>query len=555
MKMIERFTKYDYTSYEDFEKNYKVNKPDNFNFAYDVMDVMAAEKPQKRALVWCNDKGDERTLTFGEIKTLSDKAANFLWDLGVRPRDKVMLVLKRHYQYWYLSLALHKLGAVMIPATYQLTTKDIKYRVERAGIKMIVTTNDAPLLRSIDEVQETCPCLQWKATTFGKADGYLDFDAEVEKASDHWERPSGENAFTDTDLMLMYFTSGTTGMPKMVAHNFTYPLGHILTARHWQDLRETDLHLTVADTGWAKCSWGKIYGQWLCEAAIFVYDYDAKFHPIDLIKVVSKYHVTTFCAPPTIFRFLIKEDLSSYDLSSLRACYIAGEPLNPEVYRQWYETTGIQLREGFGQSESPVLIATYKWLTPKPGSCGKPSPSMGIAILDRTGKACDVGEQGEICINIERGDPYGIFQGYYTEQDKTDSVKFDGYYHTGDIAWYDEEGYIWFVGRSDDVIKSSGYRIGPFEVESALLEHPGVLETAITAVPHPVRGQIVKATVVLARGYQPSEELKKELQEHVKRTTAPYKYPRIVEFVDELPKTISGKIRRMEIRDSDAQKG
>ena len=552
MRIIERFTQYDFDSYEDFTKNYHVNKPDNFNFAYDVTDVLALEKPEKKALVWCNDKGASHTFTFRDMKVLSDKAANFLWSQGIRPHDKVMLILKRHYQYWYLALALHKLGAVVIPATFQLTTKDIKYRVERAHVKMIITADDQHLLDSIREVKDTHQGLERLAVVSDQPrEGFLNLDEEVEKASGQWSRPAGEYAFQDTDLMLMYFTSGTTGMPKMVAHDFTYPLGHILTARHWQDLRETDLHLTVADTGWAKCSWGKIYGQWLCEAAIFVYDYDNRFQPTDLLEKIQEYHLTTFCAPPTIYRFLIKEDLSRYDLSSLRACYIAGEPLNPEVYKKWYDITGLKLREGFGQTESPVLVANFKWLEPKPGSCGKPSPSMGIRILDRAGKPCDVGEQGEICINIQQGDPYGIFKGYYEEEEKTSSVKFDGYYHTGDVAWYDEEGYIWFVGRSDDVIKSSGYRIGPFEVESALLEHPAVLEAAITAVPHPVRGQVVKATVVLVKSYQPSEELIKELQDHVKRTTAPYKYPRIVEFVQELPKTTSGKIRRVEIRNGD----
>ena len=550
MNLVKRFTGREYTSYEDFVKNYTLTYPPNFNFAHDVVDEIAKECPDQKALLWCNDKGDERLFTFKDISQLSNKAANAFRKLGVKKGDKVLLVLKRHYQYWIYMMALHKLGACAIPATHLLTAKDIAYRVERAGIKMIITSHDDFLIGSINGAEQKVK-IEIKAMVNGAVPGFIDIDSLVEKESADFERLTGDDAPGLNDSFIIYFTSGTTGMPKMVRHNFKYPLGHIITAAFWQNLKETDIHLSFADSGWAKCSWGKMYGQWICGACVFVYDYDTRFLPIDLIKMIEKHHITTFCAPPSVYRFLIKEDIEKFDLSSLRASFNAGEPLNPEVYKRWKDITGIKLREGFGQTETFVLLANFPWIEPKPGSTGKPSPLIGLELINSNGERCEVGEEGEICINIKNGIPEGIFTGYYREKAMTDSVMFDGFYHTGDVAWMDEDGYFWFIGRSDDVIKSSGYRIGPFEVESALLEHKAVLETAITAVPDEIRGQVVKATIVLAKGYEPSEQLKKELQDHVKRVTAPYKYPRIVEFVDELPKTQSGKIKRGEIRKKD----
>jgi acetyl-CoA synthetase len=426
--------------------------------------------------------------------------------------------------------------------------------MEMAEVKMIIAVEDDYVCGCIDEVFATIEGERIKALVAGSREGYLDFSALMESADEHFTRPTGDAASANEDIMLCYFTSGTTGMPSMVAHNFLYPLGHILTAKFWQDLRETDLHFTSADTGWAKASWGKIYGQWICGAAVFAYDYGTRFQPTDFLKLIGKYHITTFCAPPTIYRFFIKENLDDYDLSSLRACYIAGEPLNPEVFNRWREYTGIEMREGFGQTETPVIIAANPWVKPKPGSTGKPMPWTNAVLLDENGNECEPGDEGEICVPIENGHPAGLFVEYMKNPAKNATAFHDGYYHTGDMAWMDEEQYIWFIGRNDDVIKSSGYRIGPFEVESALLEHPAVLEAAITAVPDVQRGQIVKATVVLVKGYTASDTLVKELQNHVKHVTAPYKYPRIVEFVDKLPTTISGKIRRAEIRSTDAEK-
>ncbi len=552
LAIIDRFCRTDFTSYEDFYDHFSINVPENFNFAFDVVDEIAAVRPEKLALAWCDDHGDERFFTFSDLSCLSNKAANYLKSLGIGRGDAVMLILKRRHEYWYTALALHKIGAVLIPATHQLTVKDIEYRIKAANVKMILSVNDDATCPFIAQAQEECAGILKVKATLGEREGFENFTEGLLRACDRFSRPTGADAVNPDDTMLMYFTSGTTGMPKMVIHDFRYPLAHILTAKFWQDLRDTDLHLTVAETGWAKCSWGKIYGQWICEAAIFVYDYGTRFHPVDLLRLISKYKITTFCAPPTIFRFFIKEDLSQYDLSSLRASYIAGEPLNAEVFNQWFKATGLKMREGFGQTETAVLVATFPWISPKPGSMGRPSPHFNTTLLDSEGRVCEAGEEGEICIDMRNGRPVGLFKGYYADPEKTASVMYGGWYHTGDLAWSDEDGYFWFIGRNDDVIKSSGYRIGPFEIESALIEHPAVLETAITAVPDPVRGQIVKATIVLAKGFRPSDALKKELQDHVKRVTAPYKYPRIIEFVDELPKTISGKIKRVDIRQKDS---
>ncbi len=541
----------DFTSYDDFYQNFAIKTPDNFNFAYDVVEEIAANTPDKMALVWCNDKGDERNFTFKELEENVNRAANLFVGLGIKKGDAVMLILKRRYEYWFNLLALHKIGAIAIPATHLLTTKDIVYRNNAADIKMIVSVNEPQIVESIESAaSETAPFA--KVLVGGSRDGWVTYDTELGEMSDQFAKPTGDALTTNEDISLIYFTSGTTGMPKMVQHNFLYPLGHIVTAKYWQQVSEDGLHLTIADTGWAKAAWGKIYGQWLCGSAVFVYDYD-KFVPNELLEQIIKHKVTTFCAPPTIFRFFIKEDLSKYDLSNITHCSIAGEPLNPEVYNQFLKATGLKLTEGFGQTEATVMVATFPWVEVRPGSMGKPAAGYEIDIINEFGASCDVGEEGEIVVITENIVPFGIFAGYYRDPELTKSVWNNDVYHTGDVAWRDEDGYYWFVGRLDDVIKSSGYRIGPFEVESALMEHPAVLECAITAVPDETRGQIVKATIVLAKGYVGSDELKKEIQEHVKTVTAPYKYPRIVEFATELPKTISGKIRRVEIKTRDSQ--
>lgn len=551
MSLLDKYCKTDYTSYEDFLENYSVKVPENFNFAYDVVDELAKTSPNKPALVWCNDNNEERIFTFKEISTITDKTANYFKSIGINKGDRVMLILKRNFQFWYAIIALHKIGAIAIPATHLLTKKDLVYRNNAADVKAIISTNDKDILEHIEACESESPTLKIKAIANGKREGWLSFDDGVLNASSDFTRPTGDDMSQNEDIMLLYFTSGTTGNPKMVAHNFEYPLGHIITSKFWQNSQDGGLHLTVADTGWAKAVWGKLYGQWLCETAVFVYDMD-KFVPKLLLDKLSKHKVTSFCAPPTIFRFLIKENLENFDLSSLKYCCIAGEPLNPEIFYQFLKATGVKLMEGFGQTETIVTLANFPWMEPKPGSMGKPSPLFNIDIIDGEGKSCATGEEGEIIVRIDGKPPVGMFLGYHKDDELTNKVWYNGIYHTGDIAWKDEDGYFFYVGRSDDVIKSSGYRIGPFEVESALLEHPAVMETAITAVPDPVRGQVVKATIVLTKDYTPSEELKIELQDHVKKVTAPYKYPRIIEFVDELPKTISGKIRRVELREKDA---
>lgn len=546
MNLLERYTQTDYSSYEDFCNRFKINVPDNFNFGFDIIDEYARLSPNQRALIWCNDKGERREFTFGDISRLSNKAANYFKKSGIKKGDTVMLMLKRRYHFWFLIVALHKIGAIAIPSTHLLTESDLDYRIEAGKIKWIISANDPVITEHIDSACRKCTKVVRASVCGSSSQDYIDLDAEIEKMPD----TPIERCTVNSDTMLIYFTSGTTSHPKMAEHSFTYPLGHIMTAGFWQNLKDTDIHFTMADTGWAKCAWGKLYGQWICGATVFVYDYDSKFQPADVLKVISENKITTFCAPPTIYRFLIKEDMSGADLSSLRASYTAGEPLNAEVFRQWKKLTGgIELREGFGQTETCVLIATFPWLTPKCGSTGKPSPHFNIILIDDNGTECQVGEEGEICIPIKDGIPAGIIKSYRENEIATKEAFHDNFYHTGDKAWMDEDGYYWFIGRSDDVIKSSGYRIGPFEVESALLEHPAVLEAAITALPDPERGQIVKATVVLTKNYSPSEELKKELQNHVKKVTAPYKYPRVIEFVDALPKTISGKIKRKQLRD------
>jgi acetyl-CoA synthetase len=486
-----------FESYQDFISGFNIQVPENFNFAYDVVDVIASAEPDRIAMVWCNDKGEEAVFTFGQMKMQSDKAANFFLSAGIRKGDPVMLILKRRFEFWFCALALHKIGAITIPATHLLSTKDLVYRNNAADIKMIVCVPEAEVVQHVEESESRSPSFVVKALIGEDRPGWLNFNTGMESCSDHFLRPQGDQASRNDDIMLLYFTSGTTGMPKMVNHNFSYPLGHILTARYWQNVMDNGLHFTVADTGWAKSAWGKLYGQWLSGSAVMTYDYD-KFIPKNLLGVIVKYKVTTFCAPPTIYRFLIKEELTGYNLEALKYCVVAGEPLNPEVYKQFLAETGIRLMEGYGQTECTVALATYPWMEPKPGSMGKPSPGYKIDLLDETGTSCEAGDEGQIVIYTDQNPPVGMFNGYYRDEQLTNKVWHDNIYYTGDMAWRDEDGYYWFVGRADDVIKSSGYRIGPFEVESALMEHPAVLECAITAVPDPDRGQVVKATIVLS---------------------------------------------------------
>jgi acetyl-CoA synthetase len=552
--MLERFVEQtSFTSQEDFVKNLKIKAPRNFNFGYDVVDAWAAEAPDKRAICWTNDKGEHIDFSYADLKRETDKTAAYFKQLGIGKGDMVMLILKRRFEFWYSIIALHKLGAVVIPATHLLTEKDIIYRCEAADIKAIVAVGEKVVLDHIQNALPKCPSVKHVISVGPEVyDGFEDFGQGIENAPAYVR---DEHVNNNDDISIIYFTSGTSGNPKMVAHDFTYPLGHIVTGSYWHNLNEDSLHLTVADTGWGKAVWGKLYGQMIAGASIFVYDHE-KFTPADMLKMIETYRITSFCAPPTIFRFMIREDLRKYDLSSLKWATIAGEALNPSVYQEFYELTGIKLREGFGQTETTCTVLTTPWMEPKPGSMGKPNPAYNVDIVMGDGRSAEVGEQGEIIIRIDENQkPYGLFLGYYRDEARTKEAYHDGIYHTGDVAWKDEDGYFWFVGRNDDVIKSSGYRIGPFEVESALMSHDAVVECAITAVPDPIRGQVVKATIVLAASYkdQAGEALIKELQDYVKRITAPYKYPRIIEFVEELPKTISGKIRRVEIRQKDNQ--
>lgn len=544
----------EFESYEDFKQNFKIIVPENFNFAYDVVDAYAKEYPEKTSLVWCNDNGEEKILTFRDLKILSDKAANLFKKYGIKKGDTAMLTLKSRWEFWVCMVGLNKLGAISIPSTHMLKQKDFVYRIKKADLKIIVCISDEGVPEEFDHAYEELgrPALTraFVGNPDSKRDGWINFNAELDEASPDFTRPAGDQATKNSDIVLAYFTSGTTGYPKMVRHDQTYPLGHIITAKYWQNVGDDGLHYTVADTGWAKCAWGKIYGQWIAGSGVFVYDYD-RFDAGRMMEMMAKYGVTTFCAPPTIFRFMIKSDMSKYNFSTLKYAVTAGEPLNPTVYEKFLETTGLRLMEGFGQTETVVAIANFPWINPKPGSMGKPSPGFDIVLIGKNDKVCEVGEEGELVIKTDKGKPVGLFTDYHLDPDKTKNTWHDDYYHTGDTAWKDEDGYFWFVGRTDDMIKSSGYRVGPFEVESALMSHPAVLEVAITGVPDPIRGQVVKATVVLTKGYAPSDALKKELQDHVKKVTAPYKYPRIIDFVEELPKTISGKIRRVEIRDKD----
>lgn len=547
MNLLDRYlTHIDAKDYDDFSKHTDIRVPDNFNFGYDVVDEYARITPDKRALVWCNDKGEERFFTFADIKRLSDKACNLLLSYGLKKGDFIMTMLNRRYEYWIMAVACHKLGIVIVPATFLLTAKDIAYRCNNADVKLLFVTNETEVLRHVKEAIPLCNELKAVFTT-GEREGFINLDKAIDESDDNFVKPWDTN---NDDMLLVYFTSGTTGNPKMVAHKALYPLGHIITAKYWQSVIDDGLHLTMAETGWAKCSWGRIYGQWLAGTAIFVYDYFGKFTPTDILPLLSKYGVTTFCAPPTIYRFIVKEDITKYDFTTLKHCSTAGEPLNPEVSKQFTLATGLRIYEGFGQTESTVLLGTYNFCEIREGSMGKPSPIYDIFLADKDEQPVPDGETGEIVVKM-RENQVGLLYCYHKDSERTEKTLGNGIYHTGDLAYKDSDGYYWFVGRKDDIIKSSGYRIGPFEVESALHEHPAVLECAITGVPDPLRGQIVKATIVLTKGYSPSDELIKELQNHVKKATAPYKYPRIIEFVSELPKTISGKIMRKDIRKND----
>ena len=552
--MIERFlTQTSFTSTEDYNKNLHFKIPENFNFAYDVMDAWAAEAPEKTAIIWTNDEGEERITSFKMLKEETDQVASYLQMLGIGQGDKVMLILKRRYEWWLAMLALHKLGAIVIPATHMLTRHDIIYRNNRASVKAIICVGEEYVLSQVEAAMDESPTVETLVSVGPVVPkGFHDWQREVGYAPP-FVKPKHPNDNEDT--MLMYFTSGTSGEPKMVAHDFLYALGHLTTGVFWHNLKEDSIHLTVADTGWGKAVWGKFYGQWFAGATVFVFDHE-KFTAEKIMRQIEKYHITSFCAPPTIYRFMIREDFSKYDLSSLRYCCTAGEALNPAVFDQFKKLTGITIYEGFGQTETTMTLGTMPWMKPKPGSMGMPNAQYDIDLIRADGTPCEDGEKGEIVVRVGDSKPIGLFKKYYRDPELTHEAWHDGIYHTGDVAWRDEDGYYWFVGRTDDVIKSSGYRIGPFEVESALMTHPAVVECAITGVPDEIRGMVVKATVVLGKEWKDKagDELVKELQNHVKHETAPYKYPRIIEFVDELPKTISGKIRRVEIRQKDNEK-
>ena len=514
---------------------------ENFNFAYDIVDELAQTKPDKLAMLHISLDKKERRFTFLDMKKASNQCANYFKSIGIKRGDKVMLVLKRHYQFWFAMLGLNKLGAIAIPASNQLQEHDFEYRFNSAGISAIICTSDDDVANQVDIAQKKCPQLVHKIIVGEEKEGWRNFNEEYTMFSTHYKRP--EDAPGGDDLMLMFFTSGTSGYPKIAAHNYKYALGHFHTAKYWHNVDPDGLHLTISDTGWAKAMWGKFYGQWLCEAATFVYDFD-RFDASEILPMFAKYKITTFCAPPTMLRMMIKQDISKYDFSSVKHMTTAGEALNPEVYKQFKNATGLKILEGFGQSESTMIIGNMTGASHKIGSMGKPAPIYDVDIVDSEGKSVPVSENGEIVINVKNGAPCGLFTGYYNDEEKTKEVWHDGYYHTGDVAWRDEDGFYWYVGRVDDVIKSSGYRIGPFEIESVIMELPYVLECGVSAVPDEVRGQIVKASIVLVEGTNPTEELKKEIQNYVKEKTAPYKYPRIVEFRDSLPKTTSGKIQR-----------
>lgn len=548
----------DFLSLEDAQKNYKLTYDDSFNFAYDVVDELGKTKPDKLALLWISSQGEEKRFTFEDMMLCSNKAANYFKYMGIKKGDRVLLVLKRSYYFWICILALHKIGAIVIQATNMLKAKDYVYRCNAADIKAVVLTGDGEETEYFDEGGDQYKTVELKFVIGHKNAGseWIDFEDGYERAGAEWQRPIGDDATKADDTMLISFSSGTTGYPKIISHNFKYPLGHIMTGVFWHRVVDGGLHLTISDTGWLKSLWGKLYGQWFGESAVMVYDFD-KFDGADILSKLEKYKVTTFCVPPTMYRLILQNDVSKYDLSSLTHCCTAGEALNPEIYNKWFDATGLKIYEGFGQTETTVCIATIKpWTEPVPGAIGFPVPGFDVHILDENNQFCQRGTTGEICIRVLSKDrkSCGLLDTYNLSPDETKKAMYNGFYHTGDTAYRDEKGMFRYVGRNDDVIKSSGYRIGPFEIESVMLEHPSVMEVAVTGVPDKVRGFVVKATVVLRSGYTPSDELTKELQDYVKKNTAPYKYPRIIEYVEALPKTFSGKIRRSEIRDNDKAK-
>ena len=551
--MLNNFLKKEeFSSYEDFMQGFKVQVPDDFNFGYDVVDAWAKSVPEKEALLWANDKGEVKHVTYGALKNISDQCAAFFQGIGIEKGDRVMLILKRRVEWWYAMVALHKIGAVAIPATHMLTDKDIMYRCHMAGISCIISCGDPIVLGHVQKARRFCPMLR-HCISIGPLvpNGFYDFWRGLQEAAP-LEKIKRNKV---TDNFLLYFTSGTTGEPKMVMHDYSYPLAHIVTAKYWHNLNDESLHLTLADTGWGKAAWGKFYGQMIAGATVFVYDYEGHFKPTELLKVMQDFKISSFCAPPTIYRFLVRENIEEYDLSSLKWCTTAGEPLNPSIFEKWHDKTGIIIREAYGQTETTMVVGTYPWVTPKPGAMGLRNPQYDIDVVDEMGNSVAPMEQGELVIKTGEEKTLGLFKKYYRNEEMTEHRIVNGKYHTGDVVYYDQDGYFWFVSRIDDVIKTSGYRVGPFEVESALMTHPAVLECAVTAVPDDLRGQIVKATIVLNNEYKDkaSENLVKELQAHVKRETAPYKYPRIIDFVDELPKTISGKVQRAAIRKEDSK--
>jgi len=530
-------------------ESYKLQYPDSFNFGYDVVDDIARNDPQRLAMIWCDPTGAEKSFTFADMKRLSDKTANYFRSLGIGKGDFVLVVLKRHYEFWYVATALHKLGAVLVPATFMLKAHDVEYRINSARIKAVVVTTACEAADAVDEAEAKCPTLRTKIIVRGEREGWESFDKGVEAASEDFERVETRVH----EPMIMYFSSGTSGYPKMVLHDHSYALAHLFTAKHWHNVDPEGLHFTIADTGWGKAVWGKFYGQWLMECAVLTYDFD-KFVAKEILECLQKYRVTTFCVPPTMYRMLLHEDVASYNLSALKYCTTAGEAMPPDVFKAWKRATGVTIMEGFGQTETTVVICNTRGMTPKPGSLGRPSPQYRVALMDADGDPCPVGVTGEIVIAVKYGKPEGLMDGYYLDEQKTAEAIHDGWYHTGDTAWMDEDGYYWYVGRNDDIIKSSGYRIGPFEVESVLLEHPAIAECAVTGVPDPLRGQLVKATIVLFPDYEPSDALAAEIQNYVKQRTAPYKYPRVISFVSALPKTVNGKVRRVAIREADAHR-
>ena len=547
----------EFTSFEDFKKHCRLKTKPDFNFAYDIVDKYATDFPGKRALVWINDEGEEKTFTFDDISRESKRAAYWLASKGIKKGDTVMLVLRRRYEWWILMPALHRIGAIVIPATDQLLESDIEYRTNAADVKMIISYDNPIIQGEIDKALPNSKTVQYLVTVGKeKRDGWISFHDEYEKAPAEFPRPVGEAATHNKDPMLLYFTSGTSGYPKMVLQDYDYPIGHIMTAKYWHGVVEDGLHLTIAETGWAKSTWGKLYGQWIAGTALFVYDMNM-FKPAKMLEMIAKYELTTFCAPPTVYRYLVRQNLSKYDLSKCTRFSTAGEALNGEVYNKWLEQTGKKIYEGYGQTESTIICGNFMEFSEiKPGSMGRPNPLYDVEILNANNNPVPAGEVGELCIHVENGRPFGLLMGYHKDVVLTANAFDGGVYHTGDNVYMDKDGYVWFVGRKDDIIKTSGYRVSPFEVESVLQKHPAVMECAVTGVEDANRGMAVKATVVLSPGYDEKDpkEMEFELLNFAKENTAMYKCPRIFEFVKELPKTISGKIRRVEIRERDKGK-